>query len=289
MQRPEDEVSGLGGGEGRRDRLEVAHLAEEDHVRVLAKRGAQGLAEGNGVGADLALVDDALLVLVHELDRVLDREDVIGPRAVDLVDDRRQGGRLARAGRTGHEHEPARLRGELVQTRRQAELLERLDVVGDDAERRAERLALEEDVDAEAGDAGDRVGEVELALDLELLLLLGVEHAVEQLLRVIRRQRLDAVDALQVPTQTDRRGRSDRDVQVGGASGGHLLEQIVDGVRELRHCSLERANRQTRSLPLQAALDRPAIPRSRVDRTHASGRYGSLPPQRVLTLEGANE
>ena len=100
--------------------------------------------------------------------------------------------------------------------------------MGDDAERRAERLALEEDVDAEAGDARDRVGEVELALDLELLLLLGVEHAVEQLLRILGRQRLDAVDALQVPAQTDRRGRSDRDVQVGGASGGHLLEQIVD-------------------------------------------------------------
>ena len=60
-----------------RDRLEVAHLAEEDHVGVLAERGAQRVAEAGGVDADLALVDDAALVPVHELDRVLDREDVL--------------------------------------------------------------------------------------------------------------------------------------------------------------------------------------------------------------------
>ena len=41
----EDEVAGLGGGQRGRDRLEVAHLADEDHVRVLAQRGAQGLGE----------------------------------------------------------------------------------------------------------------------------------------------------------------------------------------------------------------------------------------------------
>ena len=86
VQRAEDEVAGLGRGERGRDRLEVAHLADEDHVRVLAQRGAQRLAEARRVGADLALVDDALLVAVHELDRVLDREDVLGARAVDLVD-----------------------------------------------------------------------------------------------------------------------------------------------------------------------------------------------------------
>ena len=60
-----------------RDRLEVAHLADQDHVRVLAQRGLQRVGEAGRVRAELALVDDALLVLVEELDRVLDRHDVL--------------------------------------------------------------------------------------------------------------------------------------------------------------------------------------------------------------------
>src|SRR5829696_1191105 len=86
VQRGEDEVAGLGGRERGRDRLEVAHLAEEDHVGVLAERAAKRVCEGRRVGADLALVDDAVLVPVEELDRVLDRDDVIRPGPVDLVD-----------------------------------------------------------------------------------------------------------------------------------------------------------------------------------------------------------
>ena len=110
VQRAEDEVTGLRGGQRGRDRLEVAHLADEDHVRVLAERSLQRFAEARCVRADLALVDDALLVPVHELDRILDGEDVLGARAVDLVDDRRERRRLTGAGRAGDEHEPARIR-----------------------------------------------------------------------------------------------------------------------------------------------------------------------------------
>ena len=80
VQRREDEVAGLGGGQRGRDRLEVAHLADEDHVRVLAQRRAQALGERRRVLADLALVDDAAPVLVEELDRILDREDVLRAR-----------------------------------------------------------------------------------------------------------------------------------------------------------------------------------------------------------------
>ena len=77
VQRGEDEVAGLSGGQRGRDRLEVAHLADEDHVGVLAQRGFERDREVGRVGADLALVDDALLCAVQELDRVLDREDVL--------------------------------------------------------------------------------------------------------------------------------------------------------------------------------------------------------------------
>ena len=58
------------------DRLQVAHLADQDDVRVLAQGRVQRLGEAAGVDADLALVDQAVLARVHELDRVLDRDDV---------------------------------------------------------------------------------------------------------------------------------------------------------------------------------------------------------------------
>ena len=193
--------------------------------RSAARRAS---AEARRVGADLALVDDAALVPVHELDRVLDREDVLGARAVDLVDQRGERRRLTGAGRAGDEHEAARLRRQLVQARRQAELLERLDLVRDLAEGGAERLALEEDVDAEARDAGNAVREVDLPVDLEVLLLLARQDAVEQRLGRLGVERRNAVEPLQMPANADSGRRSDRDVQVGGTHCDGLLEQLVD-------------------------------------------------------------
>ena len=49
----------LGGLDRRLRRLGIAHLADEDHVRVLAQRAAERLEEREGVEPDLALVDDA--------------------------------------------------------------------------------------------------------------------------------------------------------------------------------------------------------------------------------------
>ena len=77
VQRAEHEVAGLGRLDGDGDRLEIAQLADQDDVRVLAQRRAQRVLERVGVRVHLALVDQALLVLVHELDRILDRDDVI--------------------------------------------------------------------------------------------------------------------------------------------------------------------------------------------------------------------
>ena len=45
VERGEDEVAGLGRGQRRADRLHVAHLADEDHVGVLAQRGLEASAK----------------------------------------------------------------------------------------------------------------------------------------------------------------------------------------------------------------------------------------------------
>ena len=130
VQRGEHEVAGLGRGQRGGDRLEVAHLADEDHVGVLAQRGLQRGGEALRVGAQLALVDEAALVGVQELDRVLDRHDVLVAGLVDLVDHSRQRGRLARAGGPGDEHEAARLARELVHDRGEPELVDRVRSTG---------------------------------------------------------------------------------------------------------------------------------------------------------------
>ena len=101
-----------------RDRLEVSHLADQDHVGVLAKSGTESLCERNRIRADLSLVDDACSMPVEKLDRILDRQDVLVPESIDVVEERGERRRLTGAGRAGDEDEAARLVGQLVETRR---------------------------------------------------------------------------------------------------------------------------------------------------------------------------
>jgi len=119
-----------------------------------------------------------------------------------------------------------------VQARGQAERLEILDLRGDQAERGAERLTLEEDVDSEAGHAGDGVGDVDRAPLLEELVLLGRHDPVEQLLRLVRVEGRQVVDPFELASDPDDRGHADGHVQVGGIPLRHLREQVVERVRD---------------------------------------------------------
>ena len=58
VQSREDQVARLRRLQRRSDRLDVAHLADEDDVRILAQRAAQRGRERARVAADLALLDD---------------------------------------------------------------------------------------------------------------------------------------------------------------------------------------------------------------------------------------
>jgi hypothetical protein len=129
---------------------------------------------------------------------------VIGPLPVDLVDERGEGRRLTRAGRAGDEDEPARLLAEVVEVGREPELLEALELGGDQPEGAGEALPLRVDVDSEAGEAGDRVGEVELAVDLEPFLLLARDDPVEELAGVVCCQLAQPLQALEMPTHAQR-------------------------------------------------------------------------------------
>ena len=107
VQRGENDVARFRRGDGRLDRLQVAHFAHHDDVGVLPQGAADRLGEAAHVDADFTLVDRAPLVRVIELDRVLDRDDVMVERLVQIVDGRGQGRRLARTGRPGDQDQAA--------------------------------------------------------------------------------------------------------------------------------------------------------------------------------------
>ena len=208
---------------------------------ILAHRGAQRVLEAAGVGADLALVDQAALVLVHELDRVLDGDDVIGALAIDVVDHRAQRRRLARPGRPGDQHQSLAQAAQLEDVRRQPEVLGAQDLRRDDAEHRAAALAIEEHVGAEAGEALDLVGEVGVvalrelgAIDLRRDRLHQRHHVVVGQRRRVRFERQD------VAVLANQRRHARRQVQVGRLGFDHQPEQPIDrrraaDDRRLRH------------------------------------------------------
>ena len=76
-------------------------VLDDEHVRVLAQRRTRNRQQLVAVAAHLALADERAAVLVHELDLVLERDDVIAPRAIDEIDERGDQRRLSarRSGR----------------------------------------------------------------------------------------------------------------------------------------------------------------------------------------------
>ena len=86
MKRGQDQVPSLGGGDGCGGGLQVSHLADEDHVGILAQYVAQAAGEIRHIAANLALFDQALIAFQVILDGVFQRDDVMGVAQVDRVD-----------------------------------------------------------------------------------------------------------------------------------------------------------------------------------------------------------
>jgi hypothetical protein len=180
------------------------------------------------VEADLALVDDRLLVHKGELDGVLNGEDVAVLALVDVVEHRGDGGALARAGHAGQDDQPLVEVAQLLDGGRQVQPLEGGDLGVDAPGHQAELAALLEQVDAEAALVGaDDVGEVGPALGLQDLPAAGVEDRVEQLLHLL------LVDGRGVQLGDDapeahHRRQAGLEVQVAGLVLHDGAEQLVD-------------------------------------------------------------
>src|SRR5690606_24372153 len=235
-------VPGVGGLDGGRDRLGVAHLPDHDDVGVLAERLDHAVLERGDVGADLAVADDAAVRRVHVLDGLRDDDDVPVEVVVVRVDDGVERGALARAGDAGEQREPVADVAEHhppLDEGVEPEAGQRADGLVDGAHAQAEVAGVEVGRAAEpalrAGAGGEEVGEVG-ALDAEeVLALAGAEEVEdEDVDLVVARDAelvvgaLVAVDA--VPHAPDAGGPAE--VHVGGLHLVHLRDEALDEVAE---------------------------------------------------------
>jgi len=172
VQGREGKMARLGDGERGLDRFEITHLTDENDVRILAERVLEGACERLGISSHFALIDQAALMLVDELDRVFDSDDVAFPLPVDLVDQRREGGRLSRPGWPGDQHQSAWLLRHFRYRGGQPQILKRADGERNLSNYHRDASALTETVTAEPGEAGDPEREIEFVLHLEPLLLI---------------------------------------------------------------------------------------------------------------------
>src|SRR5437588_2775318 len=91
------------------DGFEIAHFADQYYIGVLPQRRPQSLSKTFGVGIDLALIDDAALMIVKKFDWVLYRENVFVALLIYFVDYGCQRRRFTRPGWSSDKHQASRL------------------------------------------------------------------------------------------------------------------------------------------------------------------------------------
>src|SRR5687767_7424491 len=207
--------------------LAVADLADQNHVGRLAQGVLERRLPGVGVDAHLALGDEAVLVRVHVLDRVLDGDDVAVGVLVAVADHRRERGRFARAGAADEDHQAALGHRHVLQHRRQLQVVEVRDGGGDHAQHHADAAHLHEGVDAEAADAGRVDREVAFLLRLELRRLLVVHHRAAEHGGVLRGECLLRHRG-HLAVDLHRRREAGGDEEVGALLRDQGAQQVVD-------------------------------------------------------------
>ena len=123
MQRSEHQVAGLGRFQGRGKGFLIPDFADQNHIGVFPQGRPQGVVESEGVQPHFPVPDEGLAALVHELDGILDREDVACLVAVDPIDHGRQGCAFAGPCRSGHQDQSLRTGREALQHAGEIQLL----------------------------------------------------------------------------------------------------------------------------------------------------------------------
>ncbi len=224
------QVPGLGRTQGQANGFQVAQLTDHDHIRILAQGTSQPLGEPTAMAADLALVDQAALAAVDNLDRVFEGDDMQSPIAVQLVEQCRQGAGLAAPGRPTNEDQAiAALRNSLKHIPK-VEFIECGDMPRNQAKGGRRAMQLAKQIQPKAPQHRQFQRKVQLITLGPLSALAFIQHGRHALGQGSRAQGRQC-HALQLAIQAQHRYLARRQVQVGsprihgpGQQFGHIHE-----------------------------------------------------------------
>ena len=190
VQRGETEVARFGERQGVVHGFAVANLADEDDIRRLTQGVFQRGKPVFGIHADFALGNDAFFVLMDELNRVFDGDDVVLAIFIAVVNHRSERGGFARTGTADENHEAAFFHHHVFQDGGQIEAVEIRDFAGNGAEHQRRRAALHHGIDTEAAGVGQADGEVAFVGGRKLFDLFGGHNRKSDFHTFFRGQRL---------------------------------------------------------------------------------------------------
>lgn len=215
VQRRQHQVAGLRRGERQPNGGNIAQLAQQDHIRIFAQRGAQRRIEAVTVAADLPLLDQRTPAAVQEFDRILQRQNVPRLVPVDLVDHRRQRGGLAAAGGAGEQEKPVVAPQQRRDDGRRRQLGKRRRLPGDAPQRERHPRALLKNVGPQPFPARPVQRQIDLPQPPQALALLRIQQSVAEGLHALRRQRWRRRQRLQFTVDAQHRRMPGTKVQIG--------------------------------------------------------------------------
>ena len=204
----------------------IADLAHQDHVRGLAQGVFQRHLPAFGIDPEFALRNDAVLVLMHELDRIFHCDDVSIGVLVAVIHQRRERGRFTGAGAADENDQAALGHGDIAQHCGQSEFFQGRDALRDGPQYQADPTLLNVGIRAETTDARGRNREVAFLGRFKLGGLAIVHDRTRQIRSVRRRQHLVGLrhDA---PIHLDGWWKACGDEQVGAVFLQHQTQQIM--------------------------------------------------------------
>ena len=156
-------MSGFGGQKGGFDGFQLAHLAHQNHVRVLPQDGAEAVGEGAGILTHLPLVDGAFVALIDVFDGVFQRNDMLGVPVVDDIQQAGQGGALTGAGFAGDQDDALVEAGEALTLLGKPDFGYGGDMIVEDSDGRGDTALLAEQIHAAAHPVSQAEGQILLA------------------------------------------------------------------------------------------------------------------------------